>query len=146
MSKGTIHAKTVLVVSEKGFGKRTKVDEYRITNRGGKGVKTINVTEKTGSLVGILDVHEKEDLLITCKSGIILRTPVLNIKEAGRATQGVILIRLDEGDEIAAISKLDEEEVEIEISNENVPDEGNQPNRLKKEMQTRFKLLNFTAF
>jgi DNA gyrase subunit A len=102
--------KTVLVVSEKGFGKRTKVDEYRITNRGGKGVKTINVTEKTGRLVGILDVHEKEDLLITCKSGIILRTPVSNIKEAGRATQGVILIRLDDGDEIAAISKLDEED------------------------------------
>ncbi len=104
--------KTVLVVSEKGFGKRTKVDEYRITNRGGKGVKTINVTEKTGSLVGILDVHEKEDLLITCKSGIILRTSTSNIKEAGRATQGVILIRLDNGDEIAAISKLDEEDVE----------------------------------
>ncbi|MBV9960784.1 MAG: DNA gyrase subunit A [Parafilimonas sp.] len=102
--------KTVLVVSEKGFGKRTKVDEYRITNRGGKGVKTINVTEKTGRLVGILDVHEKEDLLITCKSGIILRTSVSNIKEAGRATQGVILIRLDNGDEIAGISKLDEED------------------------------------
>ena len=87
-----------------------KVDEYRITNRGGKGVKTINVTEKTGRLVGILDVHEKEDLLITCKSGIILRTPVSNIKAAGRATQGVILIRLDNGDEIAGISKLDEED------------------------------------
>jgi DNA gyrase subunit A len=106
--------KTVLVVSEKGYGKRTKVDEYRITNRGGKGVKTINVTEKTGRLVGILDVHEKEDLLITCKSGIILRTSVLNIKESGRATQGVILIRLDNGDEIAAISKLNEEEDDAE--------------------------------
>jgi len=101
--------KTVLVVSEKGFGKRTKIDAYRITNRGGKGVKTINITEKTGHLVGILDVHEKEDLLITCKSGIILRTSVLNVKEAGRATQGVILIRLDDGDEIAAISKVNEE-------------------------------------
>ena len=108
--------KTVLVVSEKGYGKRTKVDEYRITNRGGKGVKTINVTEKTGRLVGILDVHEKEDLLITCKSGIILRTSVLNIKESGRATQGVILIRLDNGDEIAAISKLNEEEDDAENS------------------------------
>jgi DNA gyrase subunit A len=109
--------KTVLVVSEKGFGKRTKVDEYRITNRGGKGVKTINITEKTGSLVGILGVKEKEDLLITCKSGIILRTSTSNIKEAGRATQGVILIRLDNGDEIAAISKLDEEEDVDEINN-----------------------------
>ncbi|HEX5154930.1 MAG TPA: DNA gyrase subunit A [Parafilimonas sp.] len=110
--------KTVLVVSEKGFGKRTKIDEYRITNRGGKGVKTINVTEKTGKLVGILDVHEKEDILITCKSGIILRTSVSNIKEAGRATQGVILIRLDNGDEIAAISKLDEDESENNNGND----------------------------
>ncbi|HRH59917.1 MAG TPA: DNA gyrase subunit A [Chitinophagaceae bacterium] len=102
--------KTVLVVSEKGYGKRTSVDEYRITNRGGKGVKTINVTEKTGQLVGIVDVSGKEDLIITCKSGITLRTPVSAIKEAGRATQGVILIRLDEGDEIAAISKIEEED------------------------------------
>ena len=101
--------KTILVVSEKGFGKRTSKDEYRITNRGGKGVKTINVTEKTGKLVGVLDVSEKEDLIITCKSGITLRTGVSTIKEAGRATQGVILIRLDEGDEIAAISKVEED-------------------------------------
>jgi DNA gyrase subunit A len=110
-------SKTVLVVSEKGFGKRTPLidgdgeDVYRITNRGGKGVKTLNITEKTGKLVGVLDVTEKEDLIITCKSGITLRTGVSNIKEAGRATQGVILIRLDNGDEIAAISKIEEEEV-----------------------------------
>ena len=103
--------KTVLVVSEKGFGKRTSVDEYRITNRGGKGVKTINITEKTGTLVGILDVSEKEDLIITCKSGITLRTPISNIKEAGRATQGVILIRIDNGDAIAAVSKIAEQEI-----------------------------------
>ena len=106
--------RTVLVVSEKGFGKRTKIDEYSITNRGGKGIKTINITEKTGHLVGVLDVQEKEDLLITCKSGIILRTSVSNVKESGRATQGVILIRLEEGDEIAAISKVDEESAGIE--------------------------------
>ncbi len=104
---------TVLVISEKGYGKRTPVDEYRITNRGGKGVKTINVTEKTGKLVGILGVKGKEDLIITCKSGITLRTAVDSIKEAGRATQGVILIRLDDTDEIAAISKVDKDEVEI---------------------------------
>lgn len=109
-------SKTVLVVSEKGYGKRTRLidadgeDVYRITNRGGKGVKTINVTEKTGKLVGILDVTEKDDLIITCKSGITLRTAVSSIKEAGRATQGVILIRLDNGDEIAAISKIKEDE------------------------------------
>ncbi len=111
-------SKTVLVVSEKGFGKRTQVDEYRVTNRGGKGVKTINVTDKTGKLVGILDVTEKEDLIITCKSGITLRTPVVNIKEAGRATQGVILIRLDDNDAIAAMSKIEEEEkVDEELNN-----------------------------
>jgi DNA gyrase subunit A len=103
-------AKTVLVVSEKGFGKRTPVDEYRFTNRGGKGVKTINVTEKTGSLVGMLDVSPKQDLMITCKSGVTIRMPVNGISEQGRATQGVKLIRLDEGDEIAAITQLDDEE------------------------------------
>lgn len=107
VSKGT-QEKTVLVVSEKGFGKRTPIEEYRITNRGGKGVKTINVTEKTGSLVGILDVHPKEDLMITCKSGVTIRMPVQGISEQGRATQGVKLIRVDEGDEIAAITQLDE--------------------------------------
>ncbi|HEX2605819.1 MAG TPA: DNA gyrase subunit A [Flavisolibacter sp.] len=99
--------KTVLVVSEKGFGKRTAVDEYRVTNRGGKGVKTINVTEKTGRLVGMLDVAEKEDLIITCKSGVTIRMKVAQISELGRATQGVKLIRIDEGDEIAAITKID---------------------------------------
>lgn len=81
-------SRTVLVVSEQGFGKRTPVDEYRFTNRGGKGVKTINVTEKTGSLVGILDVAQNEDLMITCKSGVTIRMPVSGISEQGRATQG----------------------------------------------------------
>ena len=123
-------SKTVLVVSEKGFGKRTPLvdadgeDVYRVTNRGGKGVKTINVTEKTGRLVGVLGVTEKEDLIITCKSGITLRTAVSSIKEAGRATQGVILIRVDEGDEIAAISKIEEAEeiiADIIVDTENKP-------------------------
>ena len=101
--------KTVLVVSEKGYGKRTAVDEYRYTNRGGKGVKTINVTDKTGSLVGILDVTQQEDIMITCKSGVTIRMPVSGISEQGRATQGVKLIKLDEGDEIAAITQLDDQ-------------------------------------
>src|SRR5688500_9220317 len=99
--------RTVLVISEKGYGKRTAVDEYRITNRGGKGVKTINVTDKTGKLVGIMDVAEKEDLIITCKSGITIRMKVAHISELGRATQGVKLIRIDERDEIAAITRID---------------------------------------
>jgi DNA gyrase subunit A len=103
-------SRTVLVVSEKGFGKRTPVDEYRITNRGGKGVKTISVTDKTGPLVGILEVTQKEDLMITCRSGVTIRMPVNGISEQGRATQGVKLIRLDGNDEIAAITKLDEHE------------------------------------
>jgi DNA gyrase subunit A len=100
--------RTVLVVSEKGYGKRTPIDEYRFTNRGGKGVKTINVTDKTGSLVGLLDVSGTEDIMITCKSGVTIRMPVGGISEQGRATQGVKLIRLDEGDEIAAITNLDD--------------------------------------
>src|SRR5690606_7987206 len=104
--------KTVLVVSEKGYGKRTLLDAYRITNRGGKGVKTINVTEKTGALVGLLDVSEKEDLIITCKSGVTIRMKVEDISELGRATQGVKLIRLDNGDEIAAITRMDEQIIE----------------------------------
>ena len=113
--------RTILVVSEKGYGKRTSLDDagsgeanYRITNRGGKGVRTINVTDKTGGLVGLLDVTEKEDLMITCVSGITIRMPVSQISEQGRATQGVKLIRVDDGDEIAAITQLDEKEEEIE--------------------------------
>ncbi|MBL7758637.1 MAG: DNA gyrase subunit A, partial [Chitinophagaceae bacterium] len=90
--------------------KRTAMDEYRFTNRGGKGVKTINVTDKTGSLVGMLDVQPTQDLMITCKSGVTIRMKVADISEQGRATQGVKLIRLDEGDEIAAITKLDDQE------------------------------------
>jgi DNA gyrase subunit A len=110
--------RTVLVVSENGFGKRTPVDEYRITNRGGKGVKTISVTDKTGKLVGILDVLPSEDLMITCISGVTIRTSVSDISEQGRATQGVKLIRLDEDDQIAAITKLDEEEEVIKESDD----------------------------
>jgi DNA gyrase subunit A len=114
--------KTILVVSEKGFGKRTQIEEYRITNRGGKGVKTISVTEKTGPLVGILSVTESEDLMITCKSGITIRTGIASIREAGRATQGVKLIRIDDQDEIAAITQLDEYEEETESATIADPD------------------------
>jgi DNA gyrase subunit A len=113
--------RTVLVVSEKGYGKRTPIDEYRITNRGGKGVKTISVTEKTGKLVGILDVTELEDLMITNKSGVTIRMSVAGISEQGRATQGVKLIRLDETDEIAAITKLDKLEEETNGASEPEP-------------------------
>lgn len=122
--------KTILVVSEKGYGKRTFLDDpetgeanYRVTNRGGKGVKTISVTDKTGSLVGLLAVTEKEDLMITCVSGITIRMAVNQISEQGRATQGVKLIRVDEGDEIAAITQLDEQEEELPELDENAATE-----------------------
>jgi DNA gyrase subunit A len=119
-------SRTILVVSEKGYGKKTAIDEYRITNRGGKGVKTINVTEKTGNLVGILDVSDTEDLMITCVSGVTIRTGTAEISEQGRATQGVKLIKLDENDEIAAITNLDEEQVKsAEDGNSNEPNDDN---------------------
>ena len=97
---------TVLVVSENGFGKRTDFDEYRITRRGGKGVKTINITEKTGKLVAIKNVTENNDLLIIEKSGLTIRMSVSDIRLAGRATQGVKLINIKEGDSIAAVSTV----------------------------------------
>jgi DNA gyrase subunit A len=123
--------RTILVVSEKGFGKKTAIDEYRITNRGGKGVKTISVTGKTGSLVGILYVTEKEDLIITCKSGITIRTGIQDIRSAGRATQGVTLIRLDDGDEIAAISQIEEQEEEPSAADESQQENGSETSENK---------------
>lgn len=103
----------ILVVSEKGFGKRSKLEDYRITNRGGKGVKTINITDKTGKLVGILNVTDSDDLMIINKSGIAIRLAVSNLRVMGRATQGVKLINLRNNDAIAAVSKVahDDEEV-----------------------------------
>lgn len=100
-------AHTVLVVSEHGFGKRTDFDEYRITKRGGKGVKTINITEKTGKLIAIKNVTENDDLMIIEKSGLTIRMSVSDIRIAGRATQGVKLINIKEGDSIAAVSTVE---------------------------------------
>ncbi|MCA5005532.1 DNA gyrase subunit A [Sphingobacterium bovistauri] len=110
---------SVLVVSEKGYGKRTDIDDYRITNRGGKGVKTISVTEKTGELVAIKGVTDNDDLMIINKSGIVIRIGVDALRVMGRATQGVRLITLKENDEIASITKVArEEEEEIEEGTE----------------------------
>ena len=97
---------TVLVVSENGFGKRTDFDEYRITKRGGKGVKTINITDKTGKLIAIKNVTENDDLMIIEKSGLTIRMSVSDIRVAGRATQGVKLINIKEGDSIASLSTV----------------------------------------
>ncbi len=110
---------TLLVVSEKGYGKRSDLGEYRITNRGGKGVKAMNVTEKTGALVAIKEVVDTDDLMIINKSGIIIRLAVDELRVMGRATQGVRLIRVGEGDEISSVEKISkEEEEEIKDSTE----------------------------
>ncbi|MBT3209500.1 MAG: DNA gyrase subunit A [Bacteroidetes bacterium] len=111
----------VLVVSENGFGKRSKISDYRITNRGGKGVKTINVTEKTGNLIAIKGVSDKNDLMIINKSGITIRLSIDNLRVMGRATQGVKLINLREGDSIAAVAVVENtivenQEVDSDIS------------------------------
>ena len=104
----------ILVVSENGYGKRSKLDDYRITNRGGKGVKTISITDKTGNLVSIKNVADGDDLMIINKSGIAIRMEVNSLRVMGRATQGVKLINLKDGDSIAAVAKvvLDDEEVQ----------------------------------
>ena len=108
---------TVLVVSENGYGKRTFIDEpetgeavYRITNRGGKGVKTISITEKTGNLVAIKSVLEEDDLMIINKSGMAIRLPVSGLRVMGRATQGVRLINIKGNDSIAAVAKVMKED------------------------------------
>ncbi len=113
---------TVMVVSENGYGKRSALDDYRITNRGGKGVKTMSITEKTGSLVSIKNVNDSNDLMIINESGVTLRLPVADIRVMGRATQGVKLIDLGKrGDTIASVCKVDsqpEEELENEFEAE----------------------------
>jgi DNA gyrase subunit A len=105
----------VMVVSEKGYGKRSEIEEYRVTKRGGKGVKTINITEKTGNLIAIKDVTDKDGLMIINKSGIIIRLAISELRVIGRATQGVRLINMKESDEIAAVSKVEVEEVIEEV-------------------------------
>ena len=101
---------TILVVSEKGNGKRTSIDDYRVTNRGGKGIKTMQITEKTGLLVAIKSVREEEDLMITNRSGIVIRMAVADIRTMGRATQGVKVIRLDDSDSIADVAVAQHED------------------------------------
>ena len=124
---------TVLVVSQNGYGKRSPLEDYRVTNRGGKGVKTINITDKTGELVAIKNVNDSNDLMIINQSGITLRLPVEGIRVMGRATQGVKLIDLNKrGDVIASVCKVDsdpEEEVNKELENESSEAE----NELQKE-------------
>ena len=116
-------AHSILVVSEHGYGKRTDFDEYRKTNRGGKGVKTLNITEKTGSLVAIKNVTDENDLMIINRSGLTIRMAVAGIKVAGRATQGVRLINIKEGDSIAAVSAVNKSEDENQTETVQTPDQ-----------------------
>ncbi len=112
---------SLLVVSEKGYGKRSPIDDYRVTRRGGKGIKTINITEKTGYLVAMQEVGDQDDLMLINKSGIMIRMAVAELRVMGRATQGVKLIRLNEGDIITSVAKvehLDEEVVKKETKEE----------------------------
>ena len=121
----------VLVVSENGYGKRSSLEDYRITNRGGKGVKTISVTEKTGSLVAIKNVTDSDDLMIINKSGIAIRLEVDNLRVMGRATQGVRLIKVRDGDAIAAVAKVMSDDDDIEIDEDgNVIVQENNPNEI----------------
>ncbi len=113
---------TILVVSEKGYGKRSQIDDYRVTNRGGKGVKTINITDKTGYLIAIKNVCESDHLMIINKSGIAIRMAISDMRVMGRATQGVRLINLSEGDEIAAVAKV---EIDKEAENDLTDEENN---------------------
>ena len=108
----------ILVVSENGYGKRSSLEDYRVTNRGGKGVKTISITEKTGKLVSIKTVSDSDDLMIINKSGIAIRMEVAALRVMGRATQGVRLINLKGDDTIAAVAKVMKDEETIEDVNE----------------------------
>jgi len=124
-SSEDISNETVLVVAENGLGKRSFIDDYRITNRGGKGVKTINVTDKTGSLIALKNVVDSNDLMIVTKSGVMIRLKVSSLRVMGRATQGVKLINLKEGDSIAAVTKVDITENDDELAEDNqVEDNG----------------------
>ena len=111
------NVENVLVVSENGYGKRSLLEAYRITKRGGKGVKTINITEKTGKLIALKSVTDDDDLMIINKSGITIRLNIDTIRVAGRATQGVRLIKLKEGDSIASVAKVERSD-DIEESEE----------------------------
>ena len=115
--------RTILVVSENGYGKRSELEDYRITNRGGKGVKTLNITERTGSLIALKDVTDENDLMIINRSGITIRVAVSDLRVAGRATQGVRLINLREGDSIAAVCRVNKSEEKMAETSDEVTNE-----------------------
>ncbi len=118
---------SILVVSEKGYGKRSEVEEYRKTNRGAKGVKTMNITEKTGNLIAVKVVKDDDDLMIINKSGVTIRMNVNELRVMGRATQGVRVIRLDDDDEIASVAKVEVDEAEKQVQIPDVTAENTSP-------------------
>ena len=116
---GNDEDQTIMVVSQNGYGKRSSIEDYPITNRGGKGVKTLQITDKTGNLVAIKNVNDNNDLMIINQSGVVLRVPVDSIRVMGRNTQGVKLIDLDKrGDVIASVCKVDSNPEESAESDE----------------------------
>ncbi|MPM97203.1 DNA gyrase subunit A [bioreactor metagenome] len=119
------HDSQVLIVSERGYGKRTKFEDFRLTNRGAKGVISMNVTQKTGKVVRLVTAFDTQDLIVITTNGILIRQPISAIRTIGRNTQGVKLIRLDEGDSIADITTIAHEEQDDDSNIENIqPAEG----------------------
>lgn len=127
--------KEVLVVSENGYGKRSDIEDYRVTNRGGKGVRTINITDKTGSLIALKDVTDNDDLMIITQYGNILRSPVSALRVMGRATQGVRLINLKENDTIASVATVSVNDETEETDKEDIVSDNQNTEEIGKEFE-----------
>ena len=137
MTVNDAETETVMVVSEQGYGKRSLVEDYRITNRGGKGVKTMAITDKTGRLVSIKNVTDDNDLMIINKSGIVIRLAVADVRIMGRATQGVRLINLaKKNDVIASVCKVMSSELEATVEEESRAQWANKTEEIKKDTQS----------
>ena len=137
---------SVLVVAENGYGKRSSIEEYRITNRGGKGVKTINITEKTGNLIALKNVSDEDDLMVINKSGITIRIGVDTLREMGRATQGVKIIKLKDEDSIASVAKVSkfkqEDEIPIEKEDSKNADENEESSETNEQIDKNQENIN----
>ena len=137
---------SVLVVAENGYGKRSSIEEYRITNRGGKGVKTINITEKTGNLIALKNVSDEDDLMVINKSGITIRIGVDTLREMGRATQGVKIIKLKDEDSIASVAKVSkfkqEDEIPIEKEDSTNADENEESSETNEQIDKNQENIN----
>jgi DNA gyrase subunit A len=119
LSEGT----KVLTITENGYGKRTKNDEYRITNRGGKGIRNVNITDKTGEAVSVLAAEEENDIIVTTKNGTVMRTSIVSVPVYGRSSQGVKVIKLREGDEVMDIAYLEAKADELALDSEAIESE-----------------------